>query len=244
MTAAIEARNLSKTFGGERRWFGRARPPVCAVREVSFRVAAGETLGIVGESGCGKTTLARMLAGLLPPSGGRISVDGKEPRAGAGPWGGLVQYVFQDPLGALNPRKTIRQIMHAPLRHLLGMGGQRPRRGAVLRRHRRTGRRRRGVCARAPSVYPATRRQRAGGRAPAGRGRARRVAGCANARLRFRGALFARRCRLPPTRARAGLHPQRELCPLLPPVRNPALKHPPAGARRTAQARCPRRLSR
>ena len=121
MTAAIEARNLSKTFGGERRWFGRARPPVCAVREVSFRVATGETLGIVGESGCGKTTLARMLAGLLPPSGGRIRVDGKEPRAGAGPWGGLVQYVFQDPLGALNPRKTIRQIMHAPLRHLLGM---------------------------------------------------------------------------------------------------------------------------
>lgn len=120
MTAALEARRLSKTFGGGRRWLGRARAPVCAVREVSFRVARGETLGIVGESGCGKTTLARMLAGLLPPSGGRITVDGREPRGG-GAWGGLVQYVFQDPLGALNPRKTIRQIMHAPLRHLLGM---------------------------------------------------------------------------------------------------------------------------
>jgi len=123
MTAALEAWRLSKTFGGGRRWFGRARAPVHAVREVSFRVASGETLGIVGESGCGKSTLARMLAGLLPPSGGRITVEGKDPRAGAGAgaWGGLVQYVFQDPLGALNPRKTIRQIMHAPLRHLLGM---------------------------------------------------------------------------------------------------------------------------
>jgi oligopeptide/dipeptide ABC transporter ATP-binding protein len=77
----------------------------------------------VGESGCGKSTLARMLVGLLPPSSGHIEIEG-EPLDTADPaeFGKKIQYVFQDPISSLNPRKTIRQIMEAPLRNLHGMG--------------------------------------------------------------------------------------------------------------------------
>jgi peptide/nickel transport system ATP-binding protein len=86
-------------------------------------VQKGETLGIVGESGCGKSTLARMLVGLLEPSSGRIEIEG-EPLDNADPavFGRKIQYVFQDPISSLNPRKTIRQIMEAPLKHLHRMG--------------------------------------------------------------------------------------------------------------------------
>ena len=123
MTPALEVVRLSKTFGGGRSLFGRAKPQKQAVRCVSFRVAPGETLGIVGESGCGKTTLARMLVGLLPSSSGQIRIEGEELSglSGGNQLARRIQYVFQDPLGSLNPRKKIRQIMEAPLRHLLGM---------------------------------------------------------------------------------------------------------------------------
>ena len=90
----------------------------------SFQVSKGETLGIVGESGCGKSTLARMLVGLLPPSGGNIAIDGQDLSGMVGDasaFGRVIQYVFQDPISSLNPRKTIRQVMEAPLIHLLGM---------------------------------------------------------------------------------------------------------------------------
>jgi peptide/nickel transport system ATP-binding protein len=95
---------------------------VRAVRPVSFTVEDGETLGIVGESGCGKSTLARMLVGLLEPSSGHIEIAGK-PLDNADPaaFGRLIQYVFQDPVSSLNPRKTVRQIIEAPLRLLYQM---------------------------------------------------------------------------------------------------------------------------
>ncbi|TNF91750.1 MAG: ATP-binding cassette domain-containing protein, partial [Gammaproteobacteria bacterium] len=76
MTPALEVRRLSRTFGGEKSLLGRTAPSVYAVQSVSFDVKPGEVLGIVGESGCGKTTLARMLVGLLPPSAGEIRIDG------------------------------------------------------------------------------------------------------------------------------------------------------------------------
>ena len=124
MTAALVVRNLGKTFGGGRTLLGRRKPSVSAVEGATFSVAQGETLGIVGESGCGKSTLARMLAGLLPPDAGTIEIEGRDLSDRAGnpaAFGRLIQYVFQDPISSLNPRKSIRQILEAPLIHLLGM---------------------------------------------------------------------------------------------------------------------------
>jgi len=124
VSLALEVNDLSKTFGGGTTLFGRKRPAVHAVRSTSFSVRQGETLGIVGESGCGKSTLARMLVGLLPPSSGEIVIEGEDLGGLTGDtaaFGKRIQYVFQDPISSLNPRKTIRQIMEAPLIHLLGL---------------------------------------------------------------------------------------------------------------------------
>ena len=122
MTIALKLENLSKTFEIGKRMFRPAKAHVHAVRPVSLDVAQGETLGIVGESGCGKSTLARMLVGLLPPSSGLIEIEGAAlDNADAAEFGKKIQYVFQDPISSLNPRKTIRQVMEAPLKHLHGM---------------------------------------------------------------------------------------------------------------------------
>lgn len=119
MTTALKLTGLSKSFPVGKRLFGPPKALVRAVQPLSLAVEAGETLGIVGESGCGKSTLARMLVGLLPPSSGTIEING-EPLDNADPavFGRKIQYVFQDPISSLNPRKTIRQIMEAPLKHL------------------------------------------------------------------------------------------------------------------------------
>ncbi|MEZ5930876.1 MAG: ATP-binding cassette domain-containing protein [Alphaproteobacteria bacterium] len=124
MSPALEVRDLEKTFGGGRSLLGVEKPAVHAVQDVTFDVPKGETLGIVGESGCGKSTLARMLVGLLEPSAGSIAIEGRDLSDQTGDpaaFGRLIQYVFQDPLASLNPRKTIRQILEAPLIHLLGL---------------------------------------------------------------------------------------------------------------------------
>ncbi|MBY6200620.1 ATP-binding cassette domain-containing protein [Maritalea mobilis] len=122
MTAALRLEDLSKTFPLGRRLFGPERPGVRAVHPISLEVAPGETLGIVGESGCGKSTLARMLVGLLEPTTGTIEIEGAAlDNADPAVFGKRIQYVFQDPISSLNPRKTIRQIMDAPLKLLHGM---------------------------------------------------------------------------------------------------------------------------
>ena len=122
MTDALRLEGLSKEFPVGKRLVGKPKGIVHAVRPVTLSVEAGETLGIVGESGCGKSTLARMLVGLLPPTTGRIEIEGK-PLDTADPaaFGKRIQYVFQDPISSLNPRKTIRQVMEAPLKRLHGM---------------------------------------------------------------------------------------------------------------------------
>ncbi|MGH1447379.1 MAG: ABC transporter ATP-binding protein [Cognatishimia sp.] len=122
MTTALKLTGLSKVFPVGKRMFGPPRALVRAVQPLSLSVKEGETLGIVGESGCGKSTFARMLVGLLPPSSGTIEING-EPLDNADPalFGRKIQYVFQDPISSLNPRKTIRQIMEAPLKHLHDM---------------------------------------------------------------------------------------------------------------------------
>jgi len=127
MTIALKVEGLSKTFGGGAPLFGKPRPGVHAVQPTSFTVESGEVLGIVGESGCGKSTLARMLVGLLEPTVGNIQIDGQDVSVFNGnpaAFGRLIQYVFQDPISSLNPRKTIRQILEVPLIHLHGMNEQ------------------------------------------------------------------------------------------------------------------------
>lgn len=122
MTEALKVTALTKTFPVGKRLFGPPKALVRAVQPLTLTVQKGETLGIVGESGCGKSTLARMLVGLLPPTSGHIELNGA-PVDNADPaeFGKKIQYVFQDPISSLNPRKTIREIMEAPLKHLHGM---------------------------------------------------------------------------------------------------------------------------
>ncbi|MGR3321263.1 MAG: ABC transporter ATP-binding protein [Pseudooceanicola sp.] len=123
MTEALKLTNLSKAFPVGKRLFGAPRGIVHAVQPVDLVVQEGETLGIVGESGCGKSTLARMLVGLLPQTTGSIEIGGRPlDKADPAEFGKRIQYVFQDPISSLNPRKTIRQVMEAPLKRLHGMG--------------------------------------------------------------------------------------------------------------------------
>ena len=116
MTAApvIAGEALSKTFHSR----GRS---VRAVQDVSLSVGAGEALGIVGESGCGKTTTARLLLRLEEPSGGRIRFLGEDVTQRSGhallPFRARAQLVFQNPFDALNPRFTIRRALAEPLRN-------------------------------------------------------------------------------------------------------------------------------
>ena len=100
--------------------FDRERTRVHAVDDVSFELKEGETLGLVGESGCGKTTLARALMRLIDPTDGSIRFRGHEiSKAGRRqlrPLRPQMQMVFQDPFASLNPRKTVSQTVAAPLR--------------------------------------------------------------------------------------------------------------------------------
>jgi len=106
----IEARHLAKAFPS---W--RGSKPLSAVADVSLKVAPGETLGIVGESGCGKTTVARMLLGLETPDRGEIEVSGKARRHLGALERRRIQVVFQDPLGSFDPRYTAFRVIDEAL---------------------------------------------------------------------------------------------------------------------------------
>ena len=127
MTALLVADGVTRRF--ERRpslgdriaaAFGVAadRRAVQAVTDVSLALRQGETLGVVGESGCGKSTLGRMLAGILPPSSGRVLLDGAPPMQGGRKVTTRIQTVFQDPFASLNPRRRIGDsIAEGPVAH-------------------------------------------------------------------------------------------------------------------------------
>jgi oligopeptide transport system ATP-binding protein len=117
----VEAKNLKKHFPVTRGIvFERQVGAVRAVDGVSFSIARGETLGLVGESGCGKTTVGRTLLGLYPCTEGSITIDGHDVRQATGREMLTIrrkaQMIFQDPYASLNPRWTVNAIVSEPLR--------------------------------------------------------------------------------------------------------------------------------
>lgn len=122
----VQARDLAKTFDVSAPWLnrvieGKPRQLLHAVDGVSFDIAKGKTLALVGESGCGKSTVARLLVGLYEPSRGGLQFDGQDAHAAfKSPQGRAlrrrVQMIFQDPYASLNPRWLVEDIVGEPLR--------------------------------------------------------------------------------------------------------------------------------
>jgi peptide/nickel transport system ATP-binding protein/oligopeptide transport system ATP-binding protein len=114
----MEVRDLVKHFPIRSGFFGRQVAAVQAVDGVSFDVLRGETLGLVGESGCGKSTTARLLLRLMAPTSGSIRFEGREiANLKGAPLKALrreMQMIFQDPYSSLNPRKTVGSIIADP----------------------------------------------------------------------------------------------------------------------------------
>jgi oligopeptide/dipeptide ABC transporter ATP-binding protein len=130
----LEVRDLKKHFPVRRGLLGRAREHVLAVDGVSFDVWRGETLGLVGESGCGKSTTGRALLRLLAPTAGEVRFDGIDVRAldreDLRAFRRRAQFVFQDPVGALNPRLSVGAMLEEVLT-VHGLGGPSRRDRAV-----------------------------------------------------------------------------------------------------------------
>jgi oligopeptide/dipeptide ABC transporter ATP-binding protein len=128
----LRAERLVKHFPVRTGLFGRARGAVHAVDDVSFELHAGETLALVGESGCGKSTTGKLLLRLLEPTAGKVwfagrdvfALDDREVRS----LRAEMQIIFQDPYGSLNPRMTVGDMLAEPLRlHGLHAGRERER---------------------------------------------------------------------------------------------------------------------
>jgi oligopeptide transport system ATP-binding protein len=111
----LEVKNLKVHFPVKRGMFSPAREFVKAVDEVSFSIAPGETLGLVGESGCGKTTLGRAIVRLVEPTAGSIFLEGADitrmEGAALRAQRRRLQMIFQDPYGSLNPRMTVEDLV-------------------------------------------------------------------------------------------------------------------------------------
>jgi oligopeptide/dipeptide ABC transporter ATP-binding protein len=114
----VEVRDLQKHFPIRAGFLQRQVGAVRAVDGVSFDVLQGETLGLVGESGCGKSTTARLITRLLDPTGGSITWEGRDiaglSRSELKPLRREMQMIFQDPYSSLNPRKTVGSIISEP----------------------------------------------------------------------------------------------------------------------------------
>jgi len=135
--ALLEVRNLKKYFPVRRGVLSRVAAHVKAVDDVSFTIEKGETFGLVGESGCGKTTTGRAVLRLIEPDSGEIRFDGVDMlKLGSTELRGLrrdMQIIFQDPYASLNPRMTIRTIVGEPFAiHGIASGSERESRVAEL----------------------------------------------------------------------------------------------------------------
>jgi oligopeptide/dipeptide ABC transporter ATP-binding protein len=119
MTPLLEAVDLAKHFPVKRGLFGGSHGAVRAVDGICFTIDKGKTLGIVGESGCGKTTTAKLVLGLEEPTGGTMRFGGADlatlDAAGRRQYRKSVQAVFQDPYASLNPRMRVGAIITEPL---------------------------------------------------------------------------------------------------------------------------------
>ena len=115
----LEVDDLVKHFPARRSAFGRALSTVKAVDGVSFRVEAGETLAIVGESGCGKSTVGRLVLNLIDATSGKVRFEGKDVASFDGSklkaFRSKATLIFQDPYASLNPRMTIGDTLNEPL---------------------------------------------------------------------------------------------------------------------------------
>ncbi|MBK8073212.1 MAG: dipeptide ABC transporter ATP-binding protein [Ramlibacter sp.] len=126
MTALVQAHDLAKTFDVSAPWLNRVierkpRTLLRAVDGVSFEIERGKTLALVGESGCGKSTVARLLVGLYEPTRGGLTFDGQDAHAAFKTPEGRklrrrIQMIFQDPYASLNPRWKVEDIVGEPLK--------------------------------------------------------------------------------------------------------------------------------
>lgn len=120
-TPVLEVRRLKKHFPVQRGVLGRRAGTVYAVDGVSFSLQPGETLALVGESGCGKSTIGKMILKLIDPTAGEIYLNGERvdqlSRGAMRPYRSVLQVVFQDPYSSLNPRLRAKDIVAEPLRN-------------------------------------------------------------------------------------------------------------------------------
>ncbi|MFM9428108.1 peptide/nickel transport system ATP-binding protein [Variovorax sp. GrIS 2.14] len=160
----LQVTDLHKHYAPPRRWLGKTRAPVQAVNGVSFSIRRGETLALVGESGCGKTTTAKSVMRLVEPTSGSVRLEGTEllslDAQAMRQRRKDLQIIFQDPYASLSPRMSAGEIVAEPLRSF-GVGSKTERRDRVDALFARVGLRPEAT-AKYPSEFSGGQRQRIG----------------------------------------------------------------------------------